>query len=51
MVEKGDVGAKTGRGFFNYGPGDISEIIKARDVKLLALLRLLYPKRPKGDQR
>ena len=51
MVEKGDVGAKTGRGFFNYGPGDSSEIIKARDVKLLALLRLLYPKRPKGDQR
>jgi 3-hydroxybutyryl-CoA dehydrogenase len=50
MVEKGDVGAKTGRGFFNYEPGEISGIIKARDVRLLAMIKLLYPRRPKGDQ-
>jgi len=42
MVEKGFLGERTGKGFFEYEPGSIPDIIKARDKKLLELLRILY---------
>ncbi len=43
-VEKGDLGIKTGRGFYNYGPaeqGGSIDNIKERDRKLLRLLNAL----------
>jgi 3-hydroxybutyryl-CoA dehydrogenase len=49
MVEEGRLGARTGKGFFQYDPAAIPAIVKARDLKLLALLRVLYPKRGEGD--
>ena len=42
MVEKGFLGERTGKGFFEYEPGSIPEIVKARDKKLLELLTILY---------
>ncbi len=42
MVEKGFLGERTGKGFFEYEPGSIPEIVKARDKKLIELLRVLY---------
>jgi 3-hydroxyacyl-CoA dehydrogenase len=42
MVEKGFLGERTGKGFFEYEPGSVPDIIKARDKKLLELLRILY---------
>ncbi len=44
MVEKGYLGERTGKGFFEYGPGSVPEIIKARDKKLLQFLNILYRK-------
>ncbi len=49
MVEKGLLGEKTGKGFFAYEPGSIPGIIRERDTKLLTLLRILYPRKRKGD--
>lgn len=34
-VERGDLGVKTGRGFFDYGGRALEEILKARDIALL----------------
>lgn len=34
-VERGDLGVKTGRGFFDYGGRSLEEILKARDIALL----------------
>jgi 3-hydroxyacyl-CoA dehydrogenase len=42
MVEKGFLGERTGKGFFEYEPGSIPDIIKARDKKLIELLSILY---------
>jgi 3-hydroxybutyryl-CoA dehydrogenase len=46
MVEAGELGVKSGKGFFDYsaGPSDKGqdEAIKERDVKLIRLLKLLY---------
>jgi 3-hydroxybutyryl-CoA dehydrogenase len=42
MVEKGFLGERTGKGFFEYEPGSIPDIIKTRDKKLLELLSILY---------
>ncbi len=48
-VENGQLGAKTGRGFFDYdteaGSAGGDSKIKSRDKKLLEMLRLLYPSR------
>ena len=49
MVEKGFLGEKTGRGFFEYRPQTIQEIVKQRDIKLLALLKILYPAKAKEN--
>ena len=42
MVEKGLFGERTGKGFFEYEPGSVPEIVKGRDKKLLKLLGILY---------
>jgi 3-hydroxyacyl-CoA dehydrogenase len=42
MVEKGLLGERTGKGFFEYAPGSVPEIVKDRDRKLLELLGILY---------
>ncbi len=42
MVEEGRLGERTGKGFFDYEPGSVPEILKARDKKLLELLNILY---------
>jgi 3-hydroxybutyryl-CoA dehydrogenase len=49
MIEKGLFGAKTGRGFFEYKPQAMREIVKHRDMKLLKLLKILYPKKREGE--
>jgi 3-hydroxybutyryl-CoA dehydrogenase len=46
MVEKGFLGERTGKGFFEYEPGSVPEIIRARDRKLLKLLSILYHDKP-----
>ena len=46
MVEAGELGVKSGKGFFDYGAGSggksRSEVIKERDRKFIKLLKLLY---------
>ncbi len=44
MVEKGFFGVKAGKGFLSYESGEIPEMIRRRDTRLLALLKILYPK-------
>jgi 3-hydroxybutyryl-CoA dehydrogenase len=48
MVEDGRLGARTGKGFFEYEPSAVPEIIKERDMKLRTLLEMFYRKREKG---
>ncbi len=44
-VSAGDVGRKSGKGFFEYeSAGVLSEDEKARDDKIMQLLTILYPK-------
>jgi len=46
MVEAGELGVKSGKGFFDYGAGSggksQGEVIKERDRKFIKLLKLLY---------
>lgn len=39
MVGKGHLGARTGRGFFTYEPGDVEEIIKKGTSPFLRALK------------
>jgi 3-hydroxybutyryl-CoA dehydrogenase len=39
LVEKGHLGVKTGRGFFDYGGRNLEEILKERDLNLLRTLK------------
>jgi 3-hydroxybutyryl-CoA dehydrogenase len=44
-VERGDLGVKTGRGFYDYekaGPGSAEDNVRARDRKLIRLLKTLH---------
>jgi len=38
-VKKGDLGVKTGRGFYDYGDREIEEILKERDAHLSRVLK------------
>lgn len=42
MVNRGEYGAKTGKGFFSYTPKSIAEIIEERDRRFIHLLKELY---------
>jgi len=41
MVKQGRLGAKSGRGFFDYGGRSEAEILKERDIKYLKMLACL----------
>ena len=43
IVERGDYGTKTGKGFFSYTPESLAEIIRERDRRFIHLLKELYP--------
>ncbi len=40
-VERGELGAKSGKGFFDWPPGRFEKVIKERDEALIDLLKLL----------
>jgi 3-hydroxybutyryl-CoA dehydrogenase len=42
MVDRGEYGTKTGKGFFSYTPESIAELIKERDRRFIHLLKELY---------
>jgi 3-hydroxybutyryl-CoA dehydrogenase len=42
IVERGDYGTKTGKGFFSYTPESLAEIIRERDRRFIHLLKELY---------
>ncbi len=44
IVDRGDYGAKTGKGFFTYTPDSLAEIIQERDRRFILLLKELYYK-------
>jgi len=41
-VVRGELGAKTGKGFFSYSPESLARIIKERDRRFIHLLKELY---------
>jgi len=41
LIKKGDLGVKTGRGFYEYGGKTLAELLSARDQKLIEILAAL----------
>ena len=41
LVARGNLGVKTCKGFYDYGDASVEEILRARDEKLLQLIKLL----------
>ena len=48
LVEKGHLGIKSGKGFFDYGSKSLAELIRERDKKLLRVRQLLKEMREIG---
>ena len=42
-VERGDLGVKTGRGYYDYGGRDVDEVLAARDDALLDVFTAMRP--------
>jgi 3-hydroxyacyl-CoA dehydrogenase len=40
-VEKGELGAKSGKGFYDWSPGQVERVIRQRDETLIELVKLL----------
>jgi 3-hydroxybutyryl-CoA dehydrogenase len=40
-VERGELGAKAGKGFYDWSPGQVEEVIRRRDETLIELVILL----------
>lgn len=49
MVEKGFLGERTGKGFFEYQRDNIPQIIKTRDMNLLHILNIVYGDKKERD--
>jgi 3-hydroxyacyl-CoA dehydrogenase len=56
-VTRGELGAKTGKGFYDWPAGEMSQVIRQRDEALLEMLRWLEarglyktPSEPQGDR-
>jgi 3-hydroxybutyryl-CoA dehydrogenase len=50
MVEKGFLGQRTGKGFFEYQAGSIPDRIRNRDAKLIEILKVLCPRQHEGSK-
>jgi 3-hydroxybutyryl-CoA dehydrogenase len=45
LVKRGNLGVKSGRGFYDYSYRNATEVLRERDRKLLELIKLLERKK------